>query len=102
MTVTESSVTPSGRRYGVVVRAVPDRRRYGVDTFAQRSYTADTVTVLEGTPGKSAYELAVEAGYEGTEAEWVMGQIPTKVMTQAEYSALAGVREPNTLYIVTA
>lgn len=31
----------------------------------------DTGIVAEGTDGKSAYEIAVEQGYTGTEAEWI-------------------------------
>lgn len=56
-------------------------------------------TRLMSRTGASAYELAVEHGYEGTEAEWIEGQIPTAVMTADEYAAL----EPltGTLYIVT-
>jgi hypothetical protein len=101
MPVSESSVANDGRRYGVVVRPMPDRPRFGVDTTGGRMPTTETVTVIEGTPGKSAYDLAVEQGYTGTLEQWVMGQIPTVVMTAAEYAALP-VKEPGTLYIVKA
>lgn len=72
-----------GRRSGLDVRAIPG-----------------SSTIVEGPPGKSAYQLAVEEGYTGTLDEWVVGQIPTVVLTQAEYQALETV-EPNTLYFVT-
>lgn len=63
----------------------------------------------QGIAGKSAYELAVDNGFVGTEAEWLESidtttQIEYKLsfdqLTETEYSALA-VKDPNVLYIVT-
>ena len=36
---------------------------------------------LQGQPGKSAYEIAVEQGYSGTEQEWITSLVGTPGQT---------------------
>lgn len=40
----------------------------------------DTGVKAEGKDGKSAYEIAVKYGYEGTEEEWANGLNPDKLV----------------------
>jgi hypothetical protein len=39
--------------------------------YIKASLSEIASTGLKGDPGKSAYEIAVDNGFEGTEAEWV-------------------------------
>lgn len=71
--------------------------RTGADVL---NTAAVKTVVVTGPPGKSAYEIAVDNGYQGTEAEWIEGQIPTEVMTKAEYDAMPEPRPTGILYIV--
>src|SRR5690625_3133829 len=41
--------------------------------------TGSPVEVVAGPPGKSAYDYAVEQGYEGTEEEFAQAQIPDEI-----------------------
>jgi hypothetical protein len=74
---------------------------YESDIPASRLGRRRSAVVTAGPPGKSAFDLAVAHGFTGTEDDWVLGQIPTKVMSAAEYAALDE-PIPGTLYIVVA
>ena len=66
---------------------------------------------LKGEDGKSAYQIAVEHGFVGTEEEWVTSlkgkdgvpaegsYLKVEVKDQEEYKALS-VKDPNTLYML--
>lgn len=41
-------------------------------TYALLNGKINKLTNLEGIQGKSAYEIAVETGFEGTEEEWII------------------------------
>lgn len=45
---------------------------------------------LKGEPGKSAYEVAVAGGYEGTESEWLAGLIGATGLSAYELALLQG------------
>lgn len=36
-----------------------------------KRYVSDTIASIEGGNGKSAYEIAVDNGFSGTETEWL-------------------------------
>lgn len=72
----------------------------GERTGADITRTPGTTTVVTGGSGQSAYEIAVEHGYLGTEAEWIEGQLPTVVLTLAQWETLAP-GSPGVLYVVT-
>lgn len=49
-----------------------------VTLAAAKKYVKDTMTgagAVQGKPGKSAYELAVEGGYQGTVAQWLQSLV---------------------------
>lgn len=66
---------------------------------------------LKGEDGKSAYQIAVEHGFVGTEEEWIASlkgkdgvpaegsYMKVQVIDQEEYKALP-IKDPNTLYMV--
>lgn len=66
---------------------------------------------LKGEDGKSAYQLAVELGFVGTEEEWIASlkgkdgapaegsYMKVEIMDRNEYEALP-VKNPNTLYML--
>lgn len=78
----------------------PDNAKLYVKTETGFTYVTDLsgATGLTGPAGKSAYELAVDNGFEGTEEEWldslsakytpIEGDVPLKPITGAEYAAL--------------
>lgn len=41
------------------------------DAFTYDDFTSEQLAALKGSNGKSAYEVAVEAGFSGTETEWL-------------------------------
>lgn len=78
----------------------PDNAKLYVKTDTGFTYVTDLsgATGLTGPAGKSAYELAVDNGFEGTEEEWldslgakytpIEGDVPLKPITNAAYAAL--------------
>ena len=66
---------------------------------------------LKGEDGKSAYQIAVELGFVGTEEEWIASlkgkdggpaegsYLKIEVMDRGEYEALP-TKDPNTLYML--
>ena len=63
---------------------------------------------LKGENGKSAYQIAVELGFVGTEEEWIASlkggpsdgsYLKVEIMDRGEYEALP-VKDPNTLYFI--
>lgn len=55
------------------------------------SSTVNKIVVATGVEGKSAYEVAVENGYEGTEAQWIASLSASSAV--AEYANLAAFPE---------
>lgn len=41
------------------------------DPFTYNDFTPEQLLALKGENGKSAYQLAMEKGFVGTEAEWI-------------------------------
>lgn len=76
------------------------------DPFTYNDFTPEQLLALKGENGKSAYQLAMEKGFVGTEAEWIAslkgetGSIgPQGIqgpkgdsyqITEADYVAIAG------------
>lgn len=62
-------------------------------TAAGEVPTVDVFTVeAAGPPGLSAYEIAVQGGFEGTQAQWIAslkGAPGVTTLTQSAYEALA-------------
>lgn len=54
------TATTTPRQYKVVVSNAPKQRIITVAALGKR-----------GFPGKSAYEIAVQKGFEGTEVQWL-------------------------------
>lgn len=70
----------------------------------------DSLILVEGQPGNSAYEVAVKNGFIGTEKKWLAsleGDVgppgpgtPFVFITKADYDALPSPRPTTNLYIV--
>lgn len=79
----------------------PDNAKLYVKTDTGFTYVTDLsgATGIQGPPGKSAYDIAVDNGFEGTEEEWleslganytpIEGDIPLKPITKEAYANLS-------------
>lgn len=77
-----------------------DNAKLYVKTDTGFSYVTDLsgATGIQGPAGKSAYQIAVDNGFEGTEEEWldslgakytpIEGDVPVKPITQSAYDDL--------------
>ncbi len=75
-------------------------KRISADTFREELQNGP-----QGEPGKSAYEIAVQHGFEGTEEEWIVkyiNELPTYHLTWSQYQAKRDATEldPKTWYMV--
>ncbi|MGI6545940.1 MAG: collagen-like triple helix repeat-containing protein [Fastidiosipilaceae bacterium] len=64
----------SGNYYTFVVTSIADSPVHGM----LESDYSNEVIYIKGMDGKSAYEIAVANGYEGTEAEWIASLVGPK------------------------
>ena len=62
-------------------------KKYAID-FTMSDGTIESVEFTVPN-GKSAYELAVDNGYEGTEAEWLASLVPSNFRRIADVTLLA-------------
>ena len=61
------------------------------DPFTYNDFTPEQLLALKGENGKSAYQLAMEKGFVGTEAEWIASlKGDSYQITEADYVAIAG------------
>lgn len=79
----------------------PDNAKLYLKTDTNFKYITDLsgATGLTGPAGKSAYQIAVDNGFQGTEQEWldsleasytpIEGDIPLKPITSAAYASLS-------------
>ena len=96
-------------------RAVPTSplRHLDADELPPPVYvteSGDTLVMVEGQPGDSAYVVAVKNGFRGTEQQWVdslEGPIgnpgpgsPFVFISKADYDALPTPRPPSMLYVI--
>jgi hypothetical protein len=100
------SITIVGASIAPMVIEVPS----GSDRLLTELVSVETspgAFFTQGPAGASAYQIAVNNGFPGTEAQWLSqwvtsdGSITNVVgLTQAAYDALA-VKDPSTLYVIT-
>ncbi len=80
---------------------ISSTEKTGIELTTQSSTTSQSQidVIAPYIYGLSAYEIAVENGYEGSESEWLESlSMQTAIITDVE-SELAPNMEPNTLYI---
>lgn len=60
------------------------------DAFTYEDFTPEQLSALQGEDGKSAYQIALESGYIGSQDEWLKSlKGDSYTISQADYEAIA-------------